>query len=76
MAGVDAAVAQKVLFAVRRPVRAGEATLHPEASIGVAVVEAGEDEDAVMARADVALYEAKRAGRNRAQASATLHDRH
>jgi diguanylate cyclase (GGDEF)-like protein/PAS domain S-box-containing protein len=72
------AVAQKILGAVHREVRTGTATIHPEASIGVAVVEAGEDEDAVMARADVALYEAKRAGRDRARAAvtATVPDRH
>ena len=43
--------------------------IQPQASIGVALLEPGEDEDSVMARADDALYAAKDAGRNRAVAA-------
>ena len=60
------AVAEKVLAAVRVPVDIGDATVTPRASIGVALLEPGEDEDAVIARADAALYAAKDAGRDRA----------
>jgi diguanylate cyclase (GGDEF)-like protein len=64
------AVAAKVLRAVRRPVEIGGVTVTPRASIGIALVEPGEDEDSVIARADAALYEAKDAGRDRAVAAA------
>ena len=63
------AVAEKVLAAVRVPVDVGGAKVTPRVSIGIALVEPGEDEDAVMARADAALYEAKAAGRDRAVAA-------
>lgn len=39
--------------------------LHVTASIGLTVVEAGEDPENVLRRADEGLYEAKRSGRNR-----------
>ena len=70
--GLDDAmsVAVKILEAVRRPVEIGGSTVTPRASIGIALVEPGEDEDAVIARADAALYEAKGAGRDRAVAAA------
>jgi diguanylate cyclase (GGDEF)-like protein len=64
------AVADKVLTAVRAPVDVGGAIVTPQASIGIALLEPGEDEDAVIARADHALYAAKDAGRNRAVAAA------
>jgi diguanylate cyclase (GGDEF)-like protein/PAS domain S-box-containing protein len=63
------AVAQKVLAAVRVPVAIGDSTVTPRASIGIALLEPGEDEDAVMARADAALYAAKAEGRDRAVTS-------
>ena len=69
--GLDDAtsVAEKILGAVRRPVEIGGSTVTPRASIGIALVEPGEDEDSVIARADAALYEAKGAGRDRAVAA-------
>lgn len=65
--GLDDAsvVAEKVLAAVRMPMEIGGATVTPRASIGIALLEPGEDEDAVIARADAALYEAKDSGRDR-----------
>ena len=63
------AVAEKVLAAVRVPVDVGGAKVTPRVSIGIALLEPGEDEDAVMARADAALYEAKAAGRDRVVAA-------
>jgi diguanylate cyclase (GGDEF)-like protein len=65
------AVAEKILAAVRVPVQIGETTVTPGASIGIALLEPGEDEDYVIARADAALYAAKDAGRNRAVAAPT-----
>jgi PleD family two-component response regulator len=47
----------------------------PRASIGIALLEPGEGEDSVIARADAALYEAKGAGRDRAVAAASQTDR-
>ena len=63
------AVAKKVLAAVRVPTAIGESTVVPRASIGIALLEPGEGEDSMMARADAALYAAKDAGRNRAVAA-------
>ncbi len=63
------AVAEKVLAAVRVPVAVGETMVAPTASIGIALLEPGEGEDCVIARADAALYTAKEAGRNRAVAA-------
>jgi diguanylate cyclase (GGDEF)-like protein len=65
------AVAEKVLAAMRVPVHVGGAGVTPHASIGIALLEPGEDQDAVMARADAALYEAKNAGRDCAVAAAS-----
>ena len=59
------AVATKIIAAVRRPI---EVEGHPIAlgiSIGLAVAGVDEDPTQVLARADAALYEAKRAGRDR-----------
>ena len=63
------AVAKKVLAAVRVPTAIGESTVVPRASIGIALLEPGEGEDSMMARADAALYAAKDAGRNRVVAA-------
>jgi two-component system cell cycle response regulator len=46
----------------------GSALLRVSVSIGVTVSFGEEDDDAVLARADVALYAAKRGGRNRVEA--------
>ena len=45
----------------------GEGTLKMTASFGVATLEAGEDGDALFAKADSALYRAKEGGRNRVE---------
>jgi diguanylate cyclase (GGDEF)-like protein/PAS domain S-box-containing protein len=75
--GLDDAssVAEKVLGAVRRPVEIAGVTVTPRASIGIALVEPGEGEDSVIARADAALYAAKGAGRDRAVAAPGSSDR-
>ncbi len=49
----------------RLAIRAGNGTIGVTCSIGVAEWEPGDTLDALLRRADVALYEAKRAGRNR-----------
>jgi PleD family two-component response regulator len=41
-------------------------------SAGVASFEPGEDQDSVIARADAAMYEAKRRGKNRVLPAAQL----
>ena len=55
--------------------RLGQAALLPDArvtvSIGVSALEAGQSADAWVKRADLALYEAKRAGRDRVVVAAT-----
>lgn len=70
LSGADAAVATTVFERIRRtiaerPIPVDGATLHITASIGVTT--AGPDDsdvDHVFARADAALYDAKRSGRN------------
>ena len=53
------------------PLQSGETTIAVTVSIGVAVLDAGDAApDAVLARADRALYRAKEGGRNRVEASA------
>jgi diguanylate cyclase (GGDEF)-like protein len=59
-------LAERVRAAVAAtPVLAGEAPLAVTASLGCAVLAAGETAEALVARADARLYEAKRGGRNR-----------
>lgn len=62
----DAAeVARHILAAVLPPFRIGTVTLQVTFSIGIAVFpDDGEDEATLMRRADTAMYEAKREGRN------------
>ncbi len=61
------AIAARLLSEVRQPVNFGEETLCIAASIGIAGsgrVDSGETADAVYHRADLALYAAKKAGKN------------
>ena len=59
-------VARHILSEVSRPYRLGALPeLHVSFSIGIAVFpEDGEDEATLMRRADTAMYQAKREGRN------------
>jgi len=48
--------------AVRQPIALDAAVVEVGASVGVALTRPGDEVDEVMARADRAMYEAKRAG--------------
>jgi diguanylate cyclase (GGDEF)-like protein/PAS domain S-box-containing protein len=60
-----AAIAEKVLAAMREPLDLDGNTLKTSASIGIALYSDGDTPKTLMHRADVALYEAKGAGRAR-----------
>lgn len=60
-----AAIAAKILVAARAPLPLDSGTLEPSLSIGVTLVGPDEPIDAVVARADAAMYAAKQGGRNR-----------
>jgi diguanylate cyclase (GGDEF)-like protein len=61
-----AAIAERARQAVERPdIKVPGASLAVTVSIGVARRKPGESRDALVARADAAMYAAKRAGRNR-----------
>ncbi|WP_406854023.1 EAL domain-containing protein [Alsobacter sp. KACC 23698] len=61
-----AALAHRILEAIREPVELNGALAYVGVSIGVAMApDNGEDRDMLMRLADVALYRAKREGRNR-----------
>jgi len=55
---------------VAHPVRCGDRIIPVAASFGVAEAHSGEPSDRIMARADAALYEAKRNGRNQVRRAA------
>jgi diguanylate cyclase (GGDEF)-like protein/PAS domain S-box-containing protein len=58
--------AQKVLATIARPVELDGEQLYLTASIGISVYPAdGEDSDALLVNADIAMYRAKELGRNR-----------
>ena len=59
-------VAQKLLEAARIPVQCAGHTLAVSGSIGVAIFDPSSNDDgsALMKKADMAMYEAKRAGRD------------
>jgi diguanylate cyclase (GGDEF)-like protein/PAS domain S-box-containing protein len=58
------AVATKLVEALRQPVLIGGKLLMVTCSVGAALPSAGDDDEALLRRADTALYEAKRRGRN------------
>ena len=60
------AVAQKIRATVSEPFTADGVTLTPTLSIGAALADPGDSPDAVVAKADMALYSAKEQGRDRA----------
>lgn len=62
---------QRLLDAIAdRPVDTGDASIDVTVSIGVATIQPGESAASLVRRADAALYEAKRAGRNRLRVAA------
>jgi diguanylate cyclase (GGDEF)-like protein len=67
LVGVDsaddaAAVGRELVRELERPVHIGHLTLHPRASIGIALAPShGEDSGTLLRRADVAMYAAKQA---------------
>ena len=60
-----AVVARNVQAAASHPVETGAGTVEVTLTVGAVLAEATADTDAALARADAALYRAKRAGRNR-----------
>jgi two-component system cell cycle response regulator len=67
LSGTDDAanVASKVIEAVSRPYRIEDQAVHVTTSAGIGIYPVhGEDADTLMKSADLALYEAKRAGKN------------
>ena len=59
-------IAEKLLLAVNRPIRSPSAELRVGASLGISLYPAdGGTLDALIRRADEAMYQAKRSGRNR-----------
>lgn len=62
---VATAIAAKVHAAAREPLQLSSGEVVPTLSIGVTLIQPGEAIDAVVARADQAMYEAKQSGRDR-----------
>lgn len=74
----DAAlVAQKVLDSLMLPIVVAGSELHVTASIGIALypVDGTDDAQALMKKADIAMYDAKAAGRNRYVCNPAIVDR-
>jgi diguanylate cyclase (GGDEF)-like protein/PAS domain S-box-containing protein len=59
------AVALKLVEAMRPAMRLGGSLVHVSTSVGLALLEPGDDAASLLRRADQALYAAKRAGRDR-----------
>ena len=57
-------LAEHIRRAAERPIPLGESEVHTSLSIGVALAKPGEAFEQVTARADAAMYEAKKKGRN------------
>ena len=64
-AGEAERIAAKIVAAMRAPFATGAGALAVTASVGVALWRTGQDEDALLAAADGALYVAKEEGRDR-----------
>jgi diguanylate cyclase (GGDEF)-like protein len=62
------ALAERIHLAMHQPIVLGERNLHTSVSIGIAPVLTGQDPEVCLARADVAMYEAKRGGPARFEA--------
>lgn len=58
------AIAEKLRRAAEQPITSDGTTMQVSFSIGVAIANAGDSVDALIARADAAMYAAKQAGRN------------
>jgi diguanylate cyclase (GGDEF)-like protein len=59
------ALAEAMRVAVREPVAIGATSVTTTLSIGITLCRPGESVDALVARADAAMYQAKQAGRDR-----------
>ncbi|MDQ1249327.1 MAG: diguanylate cyclase, partial [Actinomycetota bacterium] len=64
-AGTLASIAERIRSVVAEPAVVAGAALSVSISIGATVAQAGDSPSDVLDRADQALYQAKRAGRNR-----------
>lgn len=58
-------IAEKIRQAAEQPIPVGYTQVNTSLSIGLALAQPGEEFDQVMARADTAMYEAKKHGRSR-----------
>jgi diguanylate cyclase (GGDEF)-like protein len=67
IAGLDeaAAFAERLRGLAAEPIPAGDEVLHATISIGVTLAGPDEAVDAILARADDAMYQAKQGGKNR-----------
>jgi predicted signal transduction protein with EAL and GGDEF domain len=55
----------KIIEGIAQPLVLGTATVHVSASVGISRIEQGMSADQCLRRSDIAMYAAKRAGRNR-----------
>lgn len=58
-------IAKAICEALRQPVPTEQGAVQATVSIGVAIARAGDQVEGLLARADAAMYEAKRQGRDR-----------